>query len=588
LLLSLGIGSSYADFFNEQTKPNLFAPAASQNQDFLAVEDAFRINVITQDSSKLVLRFIAAEGYYLYRDQFVFEITPKNLSTNKINLPQGILKNDEFFGETEVYYGIIDVEVGLNNPDNLPLNLNIEYQGCAEQGLCYPPQSIDFTFGQESANSKDHPQDYLDNEPYLPPHQIIDLTTFALFFLGGLGLAFTPCVLPMLPIISALVLRQTQASIGRKLALALAYVIAMASCFALLGALMGFFGAKVNLQASLQSAWILVPFAALFVLLALAMLGKFELQLPQFMRNHLQQTSNKIQGGSLFGAIFLGAFSALLVSPCVSAPLAAGLLYISFSGDALGGGLRLLALGLGMGLPLVIFSIGGASLLPKSGIWMLGVRNFFAILLLGVAIWLLERIITPFLVLPLWLILALYTAYLLRLKEKLTWHKTQVMQMSAIALLLTYCVLAGIGIYQGGANPLKPWAGKPLIGQWQTFTSAASIKQNLATASRSHVPVIIDLYADWCVSCKIIERNVFANAQILPRLSNYRLLRFDITAANAEQKEFLSEYKLFGPPAILFFAPNGEREIMLDVIGEVNAAQFALRLDDFDLLITEF
>jgi len=377
---------SNIDFLSKSQTQELFGKSSS-NQDFLDVNDAFKVSVIEQNSSQIVLRFVIAENYYLYRSKLDFKTAPSNLVAGEIILPQGSSKFDEFFGETEVYYEVIDVKIDLNNPQNIDFNLDVNYQGCAEKGLCYPPQTITFNFGQEGSKvGVNLVQNLVTDEI----NDGVNLKTLVLFLLAGIGLAFTPCVLPMVPIVSMIVI-QDQTNLWRKLALALAYVIAMAICFAILGALMGIFGAELNLQARLQSAWLLVPFAIFFAVMALAMFGLFEIKLPQFIASPLNQLAGNIKGGTLVGSAVLGLLSALLVSPCISAPLAAILVYISSTGDATGGALSLLFLGLGMGIPLIIFSVGGGFLLPKSGNWLITVRNIFGVLLLATALWLLEH-----------------------------------------------------------------------------------------------------------------------------------------------------------------------------------------------------
>jgi len=569
--------------FNNNAEQNLF-DASNTNQDFLAQEDAFRVSLVAQNSSKLILRFISAEGYYLYKEQFDFKITPEKITSEsievkKIVLPQGVLKNDEFFGETEVYYGIIDAEIELNNPNNLNFNIAVKYQGCSEKGLCYLPQTINFSFGQENSNIG-RMQDIASNELNPANKQSFSLKALLLFFIAGIGLAFTPCVLPMVPIISMVVMR-SQTNIWRKFMLALAYVIPMALCFSTLGALMGFFGAELNLQARLQSAWVLVPFAGFFALMALAMFDLFELKLPKIIVSPLNKLSGNAQGGTLSGAVALGVLSSLLVSPCISAPLAAILVYISSTGDAQGGALNLLMLGLGMGVPLIIFSVGGDFLLPKAGNWLITVRYIFGILLLATVIWLLERIIPNSLILPLWALLAGFSAFMMLRHFSISSQAIKLVRIFCALLLLSYGAVALFGGYKGGSNPIRPWADNFYGSSWQNFTKAIELENALSQAAKSHRAVIIDWYANWCISCKVIERDILAHPAIAAQLDNYLLLRFDITDANQEQRNLLNKYNLFGPPAILFFDYEGNLLTELNIIGEISLAQFQTRLDQF-------
>ncbi|MDH1161939.1 protein-disulfide reductase DsbD, partial [Pseudomonas otitidis] len=396
LILLLATLPAVAGLLDGRPSATLGAPL-NNSQDFLPVREAFRLSLVESSPTAIKLRFTNAEGYYLYKHRFQFRTEPADVGLGAAQLPAGKHKTDDYFGDVEVYYEVLDVDLPLNNPQQRPFKLLVTYQGCADKGLCYPPETETLQIGAASAATPDGavPSD----------GQGWSWHELALFFLAGLGLTFTPCVLPMLPILSGVVLRG-QVGGGRGLVLSLAYVLPMAACFAVLGALMGVFGAELNLQARLQSAWVLMPFAAFFAAFALAMFGLYELRLPGFLAGPLDRLAGSTQGGSIWGAAALGVLSSLLVSPCVSAPLAGALLYISASGDALGGGLKLFLLGLGMGTPLVLFAVGGGALLPRSGPWMVAVRNAFGVLLLAVSVWLLERVLPGSLSLALWGLLA--------------------------------------------------------------------------------------------------------------------------------------------------------------------------------------
>ena len=564
LLLLITLPAS-ASLFDSRPAP-LPGLAPDASSDFLPVAEAFRVSLVEESADTLLVRFQAAPGYYLYRHAFRFAIEPAELSAGEPRIPAGEPKHDEYFGAVEVYYGDTEVRLPLNNPQGRPLAVEVRYQGCADKGLCYPPETARLTIGELP--------------PAAPAAQAtLAWGSLALFFLAGLGLTFTPCVLPMLPILTGVVLR---GQIGgmRGFSLSLAYVLPMALCFALLGALMGVFGAELNLQARLQSPWILVPFAAFFALFALAMFGLFELRLPRLLSEPLDRLAGNTRGGSLWGAALLGVLSSLLVSPCVSAPLAAALLYISSSGDALGGGLRLFALGLGMGAPLVLFATGGGRLLPRAGHWMVAVRNAFGVMLLAVAIWLLERVLPGPLSLALWALLAggLCLA-LLRLGLRQGGAARPVALVLA-TLFALYALSAGYGALRGGADPLRPWAGPLQHGEWLTVEEPARLEAELLAAKNAGQPLLLDWYADWCISCKVIEREVLQNAEVLQALEGYRLVRFDITASTAEQRALLDRYRLFGPPALMLFDAQGNEQAQLRVVGEINAKAFLARLRD--------
>ena len=580
LLLFLVALPAAAGLFDSRPSPTLGAPL-NNSSDFLPVREAFRLSLVESGPESVKLRFVAAEGYYLYRHRFAFRADPADIALGQPRLPAGEAKTDDYFGDVEVYYGVLDVDLPVDNPQQRPFALEVTYQGCADKGLCYPPETERIAIGDLPSGASAPST----SEPARQPRDL-DWKALALFFLAGLGLTFTPCVLPMLPILSGVVLRGQIGGL-RGLALSLAYVLPMAACFALLGALMGVFGAELNLQARLQSPWVLVPFAAFFGLFALAMFGVFEMHLPHFISAPLDRLAGNTRGGSLWGAALLGVLSSLLVSPCVSAPLAGALLYISASGDALGGGLKLFALGLGMGTPLVLFALGGGALLPKSGIWMVSVRNAFGVLLLAVAVWLLERVLPGPLTLALWGLLAAGVAlWLGALEFTPKTHRQKLAQLAGLALLV-YALASWVGALQGQSDPLRPLGRVPLAGnalptssagEWRTITQPTELDTALAEAKAAGQPLLLDWYADWCISCKVIEREVLTAPEVASQLGAFRLVRFDMTESNPAQRALLDRYRLFGPPAILFFAGNGNEIAELRVIGEIDAANFAERL----------
>ncbi|UUD66182.1 protein-disulfide reductase DsbD [Pseudomonas seleniipraecipitans] len=576
LLLLLVVLPASAGVFDSRPNAAPLGQALNNSADFLPVREAFKLSVVNSSPTSATLRFVAAEGYYLYRHQFKFKIEPAELAGAAVEVPEGLHKNDQYFGDVQVFYEVLDVEVPLNNPDNRPLNLAVTYQGCADKGLCYPPETetLAINGGVASVASA--------TVPVKAGWHWVDL---ALMFAAGLTLTFTPCVLPMLPILSGVVLRG-RPSRGRGLALSLAYVLPMAACYAALGALMGLFGAKLNLQAMLQSPWILVPFALFFALFAVAMFGVFELRLPAFIRERLDRKAAQTQGGTLAGAATLGVLSSLIVSPCITAPFTALLLYISSTGDAVGGALQLFALGLGMGTPLVIFAAGGGALLPKSGTWMVAVRNAFGVMLLAVSVWLLERVLPGNLALALWGLLAAGIALFLgALEFTPKSSRGKLAQLAGLALLV-YALAAWTGALQGRDDPLRPLGSgfaaaqqdSATAGSWQTVSAPAELDAALAQAKNTGQPLLLDWYADWCISCKKIEREVFNSPQVGPQLADYHLVRFDMTDSTAAQRALLDRYQLFGPPAIQVFAGNGKEMHDLRVVGEIDAAAFSERL----------
>ncbi len=583
LLLALPAG---AGLFDNRPAPATLGTALNNSADFLPVREAFKLNLIDSSADSIKLNFVAAEGYYLYKHRFKFVSEPAGIALTA-QLPAGEAKHDEYFGDVEVYYGVLDIELAVANPEQRPFNLEVTYQGCADKGLCYPPETEVLQIaGPNAATSTSISAPSPARRMADVPAANWSWTDLALFFLAGLGLTFTPCVLPMLPILSGVVLRGRPSN-SRGLVLSLAYVLPMAACYALLGALMGLFGASLNLQAMLQSPWILVPFALFFSLFALAMFGVFELRLPGFIRDRLDHKATQVRGGSIAGAATLGVLSSLIVSPCITAPLTALMLYISSTGDAVGGAVQLFALGLGMGTPLVLFGAGGGALLPKSGTWMITVRNAFGVMLLAVSIWLLERVLPGQASLALWGLLAGGVALFLgALEFGPKTHKQKLGQLAGLALLI-YALAAGVGALQGQNDPLRPLGRATLTnaaasqvetGAWLTVSSPAELDAALADAKRNGKPLLLDWYADWCISCKVIEREVLTAPEVGKQLGDYRLVRFDMTESNAAQRALLDRYQLFGPPAILLFGADGDEWRDLRVVGEVDAAAFAARL----------
>ncbi|GFM78713.1 thiol:disulfide interchange protein DsbD [Pseudomonas cichorii] len=573
MLLILALPAFGTSLLDSRPAPTLGGTSLDNSKEFLPVREAFKLSLIETTPQSIKLRFVATDGYYLYRHRFQFRTEPADIGLGEAQLPPGEKKHDEYFGDVEVYHGILDIDLPRKPGEERPFVLSVSYQGCADKGLCYPPET-------ERLNIGDVPAD--------TTSQAWSWKELALFFLAGIGLTFTPCVLPMLPILSGVVLRGQVGGL-RGLNLSLAYILPMALCFALLGALMGMFGAGLNLQARLQSAWVLVPFSLFFVLFAVAMFGVFELRLPQAISNRLDRIAGKTEGGSLWGAAVLGVVSSLLVSPCVSAPLAGALLYISASGDALGGGLKLFALGLGMGAPLLLVATGGAAWLPKSGPWLVTVKNAIGVLLLGLAIGLLSRVLPGQVTLLLIGILCAGVALFLGTLELTAKSPRQKLAQLLGLLLLVYALACWYGALSGQTDPTRPLGRPqatlnngtvlPTSSQWQTITTSAELERALSEARNAGKPLLLDWYADWCISCKVIEHEVLPDPGVVEKLAGYSLIRFDMTDSNAEQRALLDRYKLFGPPALLFFSKSGEELENVRVMGEIDAPAFIERIN---------
>jgi thiol:disulfide interchange protein DsbD len=580
LLLMCALPAFGASFLENRPSPTLGGAAVDNSKDFLPVRQAFQLNLSDATPDAIKLQFIATEGYYLYRHRFQFRTEPADIGLGAAQLPDGEKKHDEYFGDVEVYHGILDVSLPRKAGDNRPFTLVVTYQGCADKGLCYPPETERLSIGGASPAESDTPLAGDVTQVELSWKQLV------LFFLAGVGLTFTPCVLPMLPILSGVVLRGQIGGL-RGFSLSLAYVMPMAVCFALLGALMGMFGASLNLQARLQSAWVLVPFAGFFALFAIAMFGVFELRLPRALNERLDRIAGNTQGGSLWGAAVLGIVSSLLVSPCVSAPLAGALLYISASGDAVGGAMKLFALGLGMGAPMVLVATGGAAWLPKSGPWLVAVKNAIGVLLLGLAIGLLSRVIPGQATLLLIGLLGAGVALFLgALEGGVKTTRGRLAQLLGLFSLM-YALACWYGAFSGQTDPLRPLGQtqavsgvtrQTTVDRWQTVTEPAELDRILEESKKAGQPVLVDWYADWCISCKVIEHEVLPHPKVVAQLSAFKLIRFDMTDSNEKQRGLLDRYKLFGPPALLFFGKDGNELKNVRVVGEIDAEAFSERL----------
>lgn len=583
LLLVFALPASASGLLDGRPSATLGGASLNNSADFLPVRQAFQLEQVQTAEQDITLRFVIAEGYYLYRHRFEFKAEPAGIALGAAQLPAGEQKHDEYFGDVEVYHGILDVRIPRPAGDQRPFTLAVTFQGCADKGLCYPPetQRLDVAgIGQAAPATAD-----------AAPTSGWQWHELALFFLAGIGLTFTPCVLPMLPILSGVVLRGQVGGL-RGFSLSLAYVLPMAACFALLGALMGKFGAELNLQARLQSIWVLVPFALFFVIFALAMFGLFELKLPAAISQRLDRVAGNTKGGSLWGAAVLGVVSSLLVSPCVSAPLAGALLYISASGDALGGGLKLFALGLGMGAPLLLVATGGAAWLPRSGPWLVTVKNAIGVLLLGLAIALLARVLPGSVTLLLIGFLAAGVGVFMGALEWVAKPARQRLQQVFGLALLFYALACWHGALSGRSDPFQPLAHPASttatqtsagisVNDWQTVTTTEGFEQALKQASAAGQPLVLDWYADWCISCKVIEHEVLTDPQVVKGLEGYRKLRMDITQSNPQQRALLDRFKLFGPPALLFFDTNGNEVKVSRVVGEIGAAAFVEKIPAF-------
>jgi thiol:disulfide interchange protein DsbD len=579
----------------------LTAPVwAAGADDLLEPEKAFRLSARALDPTAVEVQFRIADGYYMYRDKFRFAVAGSDAKLGEPQFPPGQRKKDEFFGEVETYRKQVAVKVPVTGNAE-KLQLEVTSQGCADVGVCYPPQvqkvevrlaglSLGAGGPLAAAPPASTPQ-FGGREVRGEPAIVSDesrfeqalasggfLLTLAIFFGAGILLTFTPCVLPMVPILSGIIVGENRAvAKAHAFALSVTYVLGMAVTYAAIGVAAALSGAFIS--AALQNAWVLAAFAAIFVVLALSMFGFYDLQLPSALHSKAHAASAKLRGGELGAVALMGMLSAAIVSPCVAAPLAGALLYISQTRDALLGGAALFSLALGMGVPLVIVGTTEGALLPKSARAMAAVKKFFGWLLLGVAIWIVSPVIPVTAQMLAWAALLIVGAVYLHALDPLPHDASGYARLwkgvGVIALVAGSALV--IGALSGARDPLQPLAG------WRTGSAPAAevrfervrslgeLEARLKTASR---PVMLDFYADWCVSCKEMERFTFADDKVRAELAGMTLLQVDVTANSAADQALLKRFRLFGPPGIIFFDASGREIPGLRVIGFQPADRF--------------
>lgn len=581
----------------------LFASGAEA--EFLDPADVFKVEKVSRQGDWLVAQGHIAEGYYVYRHSLKL-VSAQGQAVN-IELPPGTPKQDEFFGDTVIYTA---QALQLRVPASEAGLLTLHWQGCAEAGICYPPQTMVLDMpltaadtalsepgtaspasdgiAQRNAGSETTANMSEDLAAAQKLAALGPIWGTLLFFGFGLLLAFTPCTLPMIPIVSSMVVG-SQAKPRRAFFLTLSYVLAMAATYALVGVVAGLAGA--NLQATLQSPWLLSAFAGLFLILASSLFGLFELRLPSALVNRVESAGRSRSGGGVPGAAALGFLSALLVGPCMTAPLAGALLYIGQTGSAVYGGLALFALGLGMGLPLLVIAMFGARVLPKPGTWMDRVRVVFGYVMLGMAVMMLDRFLTGTLSLVLWSGWVLSVAIGL-----LAWAQAVAARIRLRWTLRTVAAFIGlwsvsmlIGAASGGTSVLQPLAhlrgsaqvpaGDAAKAAYIQAKSVEDVDARLAEAAKRGQWTLVDFYADWCISCHVIERNVFGDPAVAARLAHMQIVRPDVTRNDAADQALLKRWGVMGPPTLMLVGPDGVERRDLRVVGEIDAENFLEHLN---------
>lgn len=586
------------------------APARAEAE-FLEPEKAFVFNAAMATPDTVELRFRVAPGYYMYRERFGISISPLGAVTlGEPVYPKGEVKYDPTFEkDMEVYHQDVVIRVPVT-PGGRPFTLTLTGQGCADAGLCYPPMdsSVKLTpvaggyalaGGGGASAAPAASGGGLSALVNAGDTGLADalgglgwIKTAGVFLVLGLLLAFTPCVLPMIPILSSIVLggaSQERPTRGRGLALAATYVLGMSVVYTALGVAAGLSGA--GLAAWLQTPWILTLFAILLAVLALAMFDAFTFQMPSGIQARLAERSSRIPGGRYTGALLMGALSALIVGPCVAAPLAGALLYISQTGDVVLGGSALFAMAWGMGVPLLIVGASSGALLPKAGPWMDGVKRLFGMLLLATAWWMLIPVVPTWVQMTGWAFLAIVGAVMLRAFDALPAGAGSARMFGkGIGLLLALAAAAWlVGAASGGRDVLQPLShfasGGPAVAgtaahagevQFKRVRNNAELDALLAASTQ---PVMLDFYADWCVSCREMERFTFTDPGVAQRMAGMLLVQADVTANNADDRALLKRFRLFGPPGIMFFAPGGKELPDARVVGFQDAKRFTESLD---------
>ncbi len=584
----------------------VLASAATSEDDLLDPEVAFTLAVTAQDADTVVATWTIAPGYYLYRERLAFQSNTPGLALGEPQLPKGKVKEDEFFGKQEIYRDSVSAVVPVLARETgaaRDLELQATSQGCADLGICYPPQTQTMTVALVGAAQAAEPPPPAVPRPAIAPapagpvseqDMIATMLTeqrflsMPAFFGFGLLLAFTPCVFPMIPILSSLIVGQGQITQRQSFILSVVYVLAMAVTYTVAGVLAALLGA--NVQALFQNPWVLVTFSLLFAALAMSMFGFYDLQIPTSWQSKLSELSNRHGGGSYAGVAVMGLLSALIVGPCVAPPLIGVLAVIAASGDVWLGGWALFVLSLGMGAPLLLIGASAGKLLPRAGHWMDRVKAVFGVLLLGVAIWMLERILPEAVAMLLWALLLIVSAIYMGAVRPLdsTDAGWQPLVKGMGMVLMIYGVLLLVGVAAGGKDPLQPLRGVGLMAgggavaeplEFVPIKTVADLETQVSQARATGRPAVLDFYADWCVSCKELEKYTFTDSGVQAAWKGALLLRADVTANDQADQALLKRFGIIGPPAVLFFGSDGVERPAYRVVGYMPAEPFREHLE---------
>lgn len=578
----------------------------------LTMDQGFKFSAHVKDNQTIIAQWQMAPGYFLYRKHLEIGTTSSNVTLGKPLYPPGTMKYEEGFGKFEVYKDTINIPVPVISAKTEKVTLSVKYQGCSEEGYCYPPTNkeivLDLSKADPSfANTTQPIAKSLSPSPKLPDNPLSSplseqdqatqllgsgnyFTIIASFLGFGLLLAFTPCVLPMVPILSGIIVgqRQEQLTTSRAFSLSFTYVLSMSLTYAVAGLLVGFAGGSV--QAAFQKPWLLISFSLLFVILALSFFGLYELQLPTAIRDKLSSASHRQKSGSFLGVAIMGCIATLIVSPCVTPALVGALGYIGKTGNALLGGVALFALGFGMGIPLLLIGTAGGKFLPKAGMWMDRIKTAFGFVLIGMAIWMVDRILPGPVMLLLWACLLILSAAFMGLFSAVSQTHFARLKQGFAALFFVYGVLLLIGSTMGHSNALQPLlnANTPLSGltainlnektDFKPVVDENEIKNAIQDAVGQNKIVMLDFTAKWCTSCKLMENRTFSHPEVIKALGKMVTLKADVTQNDKIAKNLEQKFQVIAPPTLLFFDNTGKELEKLRIVGEMGPEEFLQHL----------
>ena len=559
----------------------------------LPADQAFKLSAILLDNNMLAVRWLVQPDYYLYKDKISFSVD--EASIENIRFPDATIKNDEFFGEVSVYNTPLEIQIELNNIQKDYVLVTIKHQGCWEGGVCYPPQVDRLEVSLEGSKKAPIPSNEkvtIDENIVSEKFQQGGLALFIAAFLAGLALSWTPCVYPMVPILSGIIIGQKEKPSNlNALLMSITFVLSMSVAYGLIGASAGYFGAGINLQAIMQTPWVLFVFSCIFILLSLSMFGFYDIQLPSGIQTRLTSISNSQSGGSFVGVSIMGFLSALIVGPCVTPFLATALSYVIAGGSAAKGGASLFAMGLGMGVPLIIICGWGVNALPKAGPWMENVKRVFGFAMIAVALYLLDRILYPLLSLILWALLFTVAPIMLGVFKNLSRSLSLVgivFRLFSI-LFLVYGLMLWVLVAKGGGDIQQPldaiiYGDKIEASNtvaFQIIDDETQLDSLILKTKSNEKLLVLKFYAEWCIACKKLERIVFKDSTVNQSLEDVMTYTVDVTKNTQINQSILSRFSLVGPPAILFFK-DGKETRSQRIIGEVSANELSNRLNSLN------